>query len=113
MTVAINLLAILLIPLNLKWALGASVELNQWALLTKLVLYVSPEVAVQDERELEAALMEAMRHSAPSVRLARAEFTSGGVVTVRPVIVPSSLMDSLLPTIQMSSASERVIAPVW
>lgn len=40
LTVVINIVAIVLIPLNLKWALGASVELDQWALLTKLILYV-------------------------------------------------------------------------
>lgn len=51
--------------------------------LTKLVLYVDPSVPIADEKELLAVFMGAMKHSAPAVRLARAEFQTGNVVTVR------------------------------
>lgn len=51
--------------------------------LTRLVLHVSPAVAVQDEDELLSDFMDAMKHSAPSVRLAHAEFQTGNVIAVR------------------------------
>ena len=40
LTIALNLLAIVLIPLNLKWTLGSDVDMNQWLLLKKLVITV-------------------------------------------------------------------------
>lgn len=40
LTVVLNLAAVLTIPFNLRWTLGADVALDQWALLRKLVLYI-------------------------------------------------------------------------
>lgn len=40
LTIALNLAAIVLIPLNLKWTLGSDVDMNQWLLLKKLIVTV-------------------------------------------------------------------------
>jgi phenylacetate-coenzyme A ligase PaaK-like adenylate-forming protein len=51
--------------------------------LTRLVLYVSPAVSVREEKAILEAFLFAMEQGAPSVRLARAEFQTGGVITIR------------------------------
>ncbi len=40
LTIVLNLLAVLLIPLNLRWTLGGSVAIDQWELLRKLLLLI-------------------------------------------------------------------------
>lgn len=50
---------------------------------TKLVLYVDPSVSIKDENDLVEAFLDAMKQSAPSVRLAQAEYRTGDVVTIR------------------------------
>jgi phenylacetate-coenzyme A ligase PaaK-like adenylate-forming protein len=50
---------------------------------TKLMLYVDPSVPIKDETVLLEAFLDAMKQSAPSVRLAQAEYRTGDVVTIR------------------------------
>jgi hypothetical protein len=50
---------------------------------TKLMLYVDPSVPIKDEEVLLEAFLDAMKQSAPSVRLAQAEYRTGDVVTIR------------------------------
>jgi phenylacetate-coenzyme A ligase PaaK-like adenylate-forming protein len=50
---------------------------------TKLVLYVDPSVPIHNENALIQAFLDAMKQSAPSVRLAQAEYQTGDVVSIR------------------------------
>ncbi len=40
LTITLNLVSIVLIPLNLRWTLGSDVDMNQWFLLNKLAITV-------------------------------------------------------------------------
>ena len=59
------------------------VEEQQSNSLTKLVLYVSPEVHVKDENTLATAFLEAMRESMASARLAQVEYRQGDTIAIR------------------------------
>jgi hypothetical protein len=50
---------------------------------TKLMLYVSPHVQIEDEQALVDALLEAMKGSSPSVRLAQNDYQQAKTVGVR------------------------------
>jgi hypothetical protein len=50
---------------------------------TKLVLYVAPSVSIPDENEVLEVFLDTMKQSAPSVRLAQAEYRTGDVVSIR------------------------------
>jgi hypothetical protein len=50
---------------------------------TKLMLYIAPSVSISDENEVLEVFLDAMKHSAPSVRLAQAEYRTGDVVSIR------------------------------
>lgn len=58
---------------------------------TKLMLYVAPHIQIDDEQQLIDTLLEAMKHSTPSVQLAQPEYQQGHTIGVRrqqPILTP-------------------------
>jgi phenylacetate-coenzyme A ligase PaaK-like adenylate-forming protein len=58
---------------------------------TKLLLYVAPHIEIKDEQQLIDTLLNAMKHSAPSVQLAQPEYKQAQTIAIRrqqPVLTP-------------------------
>jgi phenylacetate-coenzyme A ligase PaaK-like adenylate-forming protein len=58
---------------------------------TKLMLYVAPHIPIDDEQQLIDTLLNAMKHSAPSVQLAQPEYQQAQTIGVRrqqPMLTP-------------------------
>lgn len=58
---------------------------------TKLLLYVAPHIAIEDEQQLIDTLLDAMKKSEPSVQLAQPEYQQAQTIAIRrrsPMLTP-------------------------
>ena len=109
LTITLNLVSIVLIPLNLRWTLGSVVDMNQWLLVKQLaVMVLLPGLAGQLFRRLvpRSAQFSNFIHYAPILCLGLTVFISTasqverlhqtGAMEIASLILPALLVHYLL-----------------
>ena len=109
LTITLNIVAIVLIPLNLRWTLGSAVTMHEWFLLKQLAATVLlPGIAGQLVRRMvpRSAGFSALIHYIPILCLGLAVFVSTasqvdhlhqtGVMEIASLILPALFVHYLL-----------------